>query len=258
MSAADSTIRPSRLAQSALYVALITLGAIVVGALGATAGLLAPLLGFLLFAAAIVLGSVLSLVLGAIALVVTRARAGGQVPAGRRAAVAATAVGAGLLVVLAVLAGRGGGVPAIHDVTTDPGDPPRFVASARAPENQGRDLTYPHGPADTTALQRAAYPDLAPIPVAAPPDEALRRARRAAEELGWEVVEMDETEGRLEATETSRIFRFVDDVVVRVRPGAEGSIVDLRSTSRVGESDLGANAARIRAFRDRVSSAPSG
>jgi uncharacterized protein (DUF1499 family) len=250
--AADATLRPSRLAKSALYVALLTLGAILFGALGAATGLLAPLLGFLVFAAAIVLGSILSLLLGLIALVVTRARAAQPARPGRRDAVAATAIGAVLVVVFALLAARGGGVPAIHDVTTDPNDPPQFVASARAAENQGRDLTYPHGKGDVTALQRAAYPDLEPIRLDVPPDETLRRAQRAAGELGWKVVEVDESAGRLEANATSRIFRFVDDIVVRVRPDAGGSIVDVRSTSRVGESDLGANAARITAFSERL------
>lgn len=247
-----SAARPSRLAKSALYVAMITLGAILVGVLGATAGLLAPLLGFLLFAAGIVPGSVLTLLLGAIALLVTRTRAGRPARPGRGAALTATAVGAVLLVLLAALASRGAAVPAIHDITTNPGDPPQFFAAARAPGNEGRTLGYPHGRGDVTALQRTAYPDLEPIRLAVPPDEALRRAQRAAEELGWKVVEVDDNEGRLEATATSRVFRFVDDVVVRVRPDAGGSIVDLRSTSRVGESDLGANAARIRAFRDRL------
>jgi uncharacterized protein (DUF1499 family) len=247
-----SATRPSMLAKIALYVALITIGAILVGALGATAGLLAPLTGFLLFAAAIVLGSILSLLLGAIALLVTRARPGRPARAGRRPAVVATAIGAALLALLAVLASRSGGVPAIHDVTTDPADPPSFVAAARAAGNQGRDLTYPHGRGDVTALQRAAYPDLEPIRLAIPPDQAMRRGRAAAAHLGWKEIEVDDGEGRLEATSTSRVFRFVDDIVVRVRPDGGGSIVDVRSTSRVGESDLGANAARIRAFRDRL------
>jgi uncharacterized protein (DUF1499 family) len=249
---AGASQRPSGLAQSALYVALVAIGALVLGVLGATAGLLAPLLGFMLFAAAMVLGSILSIPLGLIAIVVTRAREGRPARPGRRAAVAATAIGAALLVVLALLASRVGGVPAIHDVTTDPDDPPQFVAAARAADNQARDLAYPHGSGDVTALQRAGYPDLEPIRLPVPPDQALQRARAAAEELGWEVVEADESQGRLEATSTSSLFKFVDDIVVRVRPDAAGSVVDVRSTSRVGESDLGANAKRIRAFRDRL------
>ena len=248
----DRVLGPSKIATAAAAVAGIALAAILVGVLGATAGLVAPLLGFLLFAGAMVLGAVLSLLLGAVALVVTRARAGRPARSNRRSAWTALAVGAILLAVLLVLSGRARGVPPIHDVTTDPEDPPSFSAVAKAPENAGRDLTYPHGRGDVTALQREAYPDLEPIRVPDAPDVALGRAVEAAEDLGWHVVEIDEGEHRLEATVTSRVFRFVDDVVVRVRPDGGGSIVDVRSTSRVGESDLGANAARIRAFRDRL------
>ena len=245
-----SAHRPPMVARAALFVAAVTIGAILVGALGATAGLLAPLVGFLLFAAAMVLGSILALLLGVIGLIVTRQRAGRPARPGRRPAMTAALIGAGLLVVLVVLVRRGEDVPAIHDVTTDPDDPPSFVAALSAPGNQGRDLSYPHGRGEVTALQREAYPELTSIRLPIPPDQALRRARQSAEELGWEVTDVDENAGRLEATDTSRVFRFVDDVVVRVRPDGDGSIVDLRSTSRVGESDLGANAARIRAFRD--------
>jgi uncharacterized protein (DUF1499 family) len=199
-----------------------------------------------------VLGSLLTLIVGVVGLIVTRAR-GGQPPRpGRSSARAATGIGLGLLVVFAVLASRSGGVPAIHDITTNPDDPPQFVAAAQAADNQGRSLAYPHGRPDSAALQKEAYPDLEPIGVDLSVGNALQRARMTAEDLGWEVVEVDEAAGRLEATSTSRIFRFVDDIVVRIRPSQSGSIVDVRSTSRVGESDLGANAARIRAFREHL------
>jgi uncharacterized protein (DUF1499 family) len=239
-------------AKIAGWLAVITVAAILIGTLGAMTGVVPPLQGFLLFAAAMVLGSILTLIVGVIGLIVTRARDGQPTRPGRVSARAATGIGLGLLVVLAVLASRSGGVPAIHDITTDPNDPPQFVAAAQAPGNQGRNLTYPHGRPDSAALQQEAYPDLQPIGVDLSPGDALQRARQAAQDLGWEVVDEDAGAGRLEATYTSRIFRFVDDIVVRIRPSQSGSIVDLRSTSRVGESDLGANAARIRAFRERL------
>ena len=254
MSATASTVpsaqRPSRVAKIAGWLAIVTLAAIVIGVLGAMTGVLPPITGFLLFAAAMVLGSLLTLIVGVIGLITTRARAGQPKRPGRAAARAATGIGIGLLVVLAVLASRTGGVPAIHDVTTDPADPPQFVAAVRA--NPGRDLGYPHGNPDSAAMQKESYPDLEPIGVDLSVADALQRSRQVAEELGWEVVETDEASGRLEATATSRLFRFVDDIVVRIRPSQSGSIVDLRSTSRVGESDLGANAARIRAFREHL------
>jgi uncharacterized protein (DUF1499 family) len=247
-----ASARPSRVAKIALWLALITLAAVAVGLLGAMTGLLPPLTGFLLFGAAMVLGSILTVIVGLIGIVVTRARPGRPVRPGRKAALQAVGIGGALLVVMAILASRSGRVPPIHDITTNLDDPPRFVAAARAEANQGKSFDYPQGNPETPALQKEAYPDLEPIGLDLPPAEALERARKAAEDLGWTVVEVDPNDGRLEATFTSRIFRFVDDIVVRIRPTASGSIADVRSTSRVGESDLGANAARIRSFREQV------
>jgi len=74
----------------------------------------------------------------------------------------------------------------------------------------------------------------------------------AAEALGLEIVREDPSARVIEATDTTRIFRFVDDVAIRVRPDGDGSRVDVRSRSRDGKGDLGANAARIRAFGDEL------
>ena len=117
-------------------------------------------------------------------------------------------------------------------------------------DNRERSLAYP-GEA-TASAQRAAYPDLTPIRVAAPPPEAFARALAAAEAEGWEITYREPGSGSFEALERSRIFHFVDDVVVRVRPAAGGSVIDVRSKSRDGRGDLGINAARIRAFRDAI------
>jgi uncharacterized protein (DUF1499 family) len=108
-------------------------------------------------------------------------------------------------------------------------------------------------PADFVPQVKAAYPDLAPIRVSSDPASALSRAQDTALGLGWEVVAVDQGAGTLLARETTRIFRFVDDVVVRVRPAeGGGAIVDVRSKSRDGRGDLGANAARIRAFAEKL------
>jgi uncharacterized protein (DUF1499 family) len=82
----------------------------------------------------------------------------------------------------------------------------------------------------------------------AAPDRVFDRALSVARKLGWVVVAAVPAEGRIEATDTTRWFGFKDDVVVRVAPAAGGSRVDVRSVSRVGRSDLGTNARRIRAF----------
>jgi uncharacterized protein (DUF1499 family) len=100
--------------------------------------------------------------------------------------------------------------------------------------------------------QRAAYPDLEPIRVSSAPQQALVLARETAESLGWEIISVDPATGRLEAREVSRIFQFVDDVVVRVRPLETGAVIDVRSKSRDGRGDLGVNARRIRAFASAI------
>ena len=126
---------------------------------------------------------------------------------------------------------------------------PRKVRRAHEsiPANEGRDLAYPG--ATFTEQQRAGYPDLASQRLAMPPAEAFAAARAAGEGLGWSITFEDPATGHLEATDTTRFFRFVDDIVIRVRPDGNASIVDVRSKSRDGQGDLGANAARIRALQ---------
>ena len=205
---------------------------------------LPPITGFLTFALHIPL-ALLTLIAAVVAMLRTR---GGK--SGRTQAIIALAVALVMMVTLIAL--RPPSVPAIHDITTNPDDPPSFVVLASDEHNPGRDLTYPHGGPEVPAQQRVGYPDLEPIKVSASPEQALASVATAASNLGWEVVARDDTAGRLEATDTTGIFRFVDDIVVRVRPDGTGSVVDVRSTSRVGQSDLGANAARIRALRDQL------
>lgn len=229
----------------------ITLALVGVGL--ASAGVLPPLAGFGLFALGILGGSLLGILLGLVGLIRTRGDSE-RTGAGR----AGMGVVLGLLMIGFLMLVRPDSVPPIHDITTSPDDPPSFVSLAAVPDNAERDLSYPHGPEDSAMQQRSAYPELSPIELSEPPAEALDAARTAAEELGWEVVDeappTETTDGRLEATFTSRSFRFVDDIVVRLRanPDTGGTTVDLRSTSRVGQSDLGANAARIRAFAEKL------
>ena len=142
-------------------------------------------------------------------------------------------------------------LPYIHDITTDPFDPPAFVAllaeRAKAPNGAA------YGGAKIAALQQKGYPDIKSLVLKAPPQETMQKAIDAARAEGWEIVSSDSASGRIEATATTRWFGFKDDVVVRVRPeSGGGSRVDVRSMSRVGESDVGANAKRIRGFLARL------
>jgi len=140
--------------------------------------------------------------------------------------------------------------PAINDISTDLEDPPAFTAAAELPANRDRDMSYPEGFAKVV---ERAYPGLRTLEMGGPPEQSYRRGLDAAEELGWEVTFRDPDALVFEATDTSALFRFVDDVRVRVREtGSSGSEVDVRSKSRVGQGDLGANAARIRAFADEM------
>lgn len=137
------------------------------------------------------------------------------------------------------------GAPPIHDVTTDTADPPAFVAAV--PLNAPGRTDY--GGAAVAERQRAAWPDLRPALLPAPPAEAFRRALAAVRRLGWELLAADPDTWRIEATDRSFWFGFADDVVIRITASGEtGSRVDVRSLSRVGVGDLGVNARRVREF----------
>ena len=141
-------------------------------------------------------------------------------------------------------------VPRIHDITTDTDNPPTFVAALPARAAEKANPVIYEGP-ELAKQQKAAYPDLAPLKVQLPPNEAFKRALDAAKAMpGWTVVDSDPASGRIEANETSRWFRFVDDVVIRVAADGAGSRIDIRSVSRQGRSDFGVNARRIRAYME--------
>ena len=146
-----------------------------------------------------------------------------------------------------------GQVPPIHDIATDTDDPPAFVEIVARRSAATNPVAY--GGPEIAAQQHRAYPDLKPLHLDVAPAAALQRAAKVARELGWEVVSEAAPEGRLEATDTTPWFGFKDDVVVRIRPEGAGSRVDVRSLSRVGRSDLGLNAKRIRRYLERLRSA---
>ena len=137
-------------------------------------------------------------------------------------------------------------VPPIHDITTDTQDPPAFVAVLPLRTKAKNPVEY--GGDSVAALQRGAYPDVIPVPLSVTPAVAFAKVRAAATAMQWELVAADSAAGRLEATATTRWFGFKDDVVVRVRADGTGSRIDVRSLSRIGGSDVGTNAERIRAF----------
>jgi uncharacterized protein (DUF1499 family) len=141
-------------------------------------------------------------------------------------------------------------VPRINDISTDTAHPPAFVALPSPRGSAGNGSDYP-GPA-VAAAQRAGYPDIRPLMLKEPPADAFARVERVARGLGWEIVASEPAQGRLEAVATTAWFGFKDDIVVRLTEVAGGTKVDIRSRSRVGISDLGTNAARIRLFLTRL------
>ncbi|HEY3075255.1 MAG TPA: DUF1499 domain-containing protein [Burkholderiales bacterium] len=172
----------------------------------------------------------------AIALAIPKVRA-----AGLLLPTAALLLGLAVLYVPLQFVQRARAVPPINDITTDTENPPRYMTAPRA---------YPG--AEFARQQRAAYPDIAPVLLALPPREAFAKALAAAEAMGWEVVGRNAAAGILEAVDTTKWFGFKDDIAVRVLPAPNGSRIDIRSKSRVGRSDLGTNAQRIRAYAERL------
>jgi len=143
-------------------------------------------------------------------------------------------------------------IPPIHDISTDTNDPPQYVAvlplRADAPNTTVYGGSANMTPERLAQLQSEAYPDVRTLVLNVTPAQAFDRALGAVRTLGWEVVAAVPEEGRIEATDTTYWFQFKDDVVIRIRPSGEGSIVDARSLSRVGVGDVGTNARRLRAF----------
>jgi len=142
-------------------------------------------------------------------------------------------------------------VPAIHDISTDTNNPPQFVKAVELRKGAANSLEYgadQGSPSELARLQANAYPGIKPLKTDLTRAEAVARARDVLSAQGLEIVNSDPDQGIVEAVATTFWFGFKDDVVVRVTPAAQGSVVDVRSVSRVGRSDLGANAARIEKF----------
>ncbi len=213
---------------------------------GTRLGLWSYQLGLQLLIGAAVLGGGAA-VIGLAGLVVPQLRAGGIALSGL-----ALAVGVAVAAVPAYWVQVARSLPRIHDISTDLDNPPAFFAVVPL---RGRDTNpVEHGGAAVANAQRGAYPDIGPVVLDLAPSQALARALQAAQAMGWDIVAQDAERGTLEATDTTFWFGFKDDVVVRVTPAEGGSRIDVRSLSRVGVSDVGANARRIRAFLARLRS----
>ena len=157
---------------------------------------------------------------------------------------------AGLSVPLSHFVERKASLP-LHDITTDTDNPPVFVSVLPLRANAFNAAEY--GGADVAALQKKAYPEIMPLFVGQAPREVITASETVARQLGWSIVAVVPEEGRLEATDTTRWIGFKDDVVIRVTAEGEGSRVDVRSVSRQGNNDMGANARRVKSFLSTLS-----
>ena len=184
------------------------------------------------------------------------------------APIAALFVGGAPMLLVELSASSRSEIPPIHDISTDTQNPPQF--SAALIDRRGPDANPVHSAGTTVRedsrypqwagrplpeVQAEAYPEIQPMDFAVEPALVYEAALNTARDMGWKVGTESEAAGMFEATDTSFWFGFKDDVVVRVTALEDGgSRVDARSVSRVGVSDLGANAARLEAFETRLRS----
>lgn len=231
-----------------MVAAVVLLVILVTGPLGYKFGLV-PLQPSILSLPIAAIGGLLVFVVGMIYLIIA-IRAG----LGRDRNLIVVAMVLGLLpfAIVGPQMGAAGAVPPIHDITTDVDNPPAFVALADIRKAAPNGIEY--GSENMSAEELAektleGYPDLAPLMTPLDPQAALSRAQATLTSMGLDIVSVDADAGMIEATATTFWFGFKDDMIVRVVGNAEGgSRVDLRSMSRVGQSDIGANAARIMKF----------
>jgi uncharacterized protein (DUF1499 family) len=215
---------------------------------------LAGLSALLLIPVALVIALV-AVILSVVGIVATRRRHG---PRGMGRGIAGLVVALVVLMFPVVVAVNGRGTAPIHDVTTDTVDPPEFVAVLPIRAQTGAINPVEYGGARVAALQQQSFPDIKPLRLDMAPAAAFDRALAAVRAMNWDLVSDDPSAGRIEATDTTALFGFKDDVVVRVRPDGSGSRIDVRSLSRVGGGDIGTNAKRVRAYLHRLAETHAG
>lgn len=150
-------------------------------------------------------------------------------------------------------------LPAIHDITTDPIDPPRFEALARLRASDGANPAVYAG-LYSAEQQRIAYPDIEPVSIDVPVQTAYDMALRLINRHKWLVIDERPPQppqriGRIEAVARTPVMGFREDIAIRIAPDGDSARVDLRSASRYFEHDLGSNAARITKFSEELNNA---
>ena len=147
---------------------------------------------------------------------------------------------------------KGKSVPPIHDISTDLVNPPEFVAIAPLRADAPNPVEY--AGVEAATQQRAAYPELQTLNYLQSKSELVEATKQVIDHLGWQLVNIDADQGIVEATDRTMWFGFKDDVIVRITDNGSKRLVDIRSKSRVGGSDLGKNAERIHDFIEELDS----
>ncbi|MGP5337092.1 DUF1499 domain-containing protein [Psychrobacter maritimus] len=147
---------------------------------------------------------------------------------------------------------KGKSVPPIHDISTDLVSPPEFVAIAPLRADAPNPVEY--AGVEVATQQRAAYPELQTLNYPQSKSELVEATKQVIDNLGWQLVNIDANQGIVEATDRTMWFGFKDDVIVRITDNGSKRLVDIRSKSRVGGSDLGKNAERIHKFIEELDS----
>ena len=248
MNAQQSTGRArlgNRLVIIGLLVALASAAAMVFSGIGYRLELYHFRIGF-----AILGWAFWSALAGAILSVAGLALAGGRPGRTLVAALAGIAIGVVTAYVPWSFKQTAGSLPYIHDISTDTENPPEFVAAAKLRKPGDHPVAYDGK--EVADLQHKAYADLAPLMTPASKEKVFEAAKAALASMGMQLADADMAQGRIEANQTSLLYGFTDDLVVRITSAADGTKVDVRSKSRVGRSDLGQNAKRIRVFLQKL------
>ena len=158
----------------------------------------------------------------------------------------------------AYLAVRYRSLPAIHDITTDPINPPQFVELARLRGTDGANTAVYAG-LYSAEQQRAAYPEIEPVDLDVTAQRAFEIVQKLVARRKWLVIDarapQQRQPGHIEAVAKTPVMGFREDVAIRITPDSDGSRVDIRSSSRYFEHDLGSNAARVSKLIDDINAA---
>jgi uncharacterized protein (DUF1499 family) len=237
----------------AFFDAVLAIAMIGAGMIGAHFYLIAPFMGFQLFALGFLL-SILGSVIGLLAIYLTRTP---QLHAGRNRALMGTIVSAAIAVPMIITILGSSKYPPINDITTDFDNPPEFTFAQKLQHEPNRDMKYDK--AKYADRQQAGYGPIGPVKERLDPSAAFARVTEVAQAIpNWRITYTDPSTRTLEAVASSGMFHFQDDVVIQIRPTSDGaSLIEMRSKSRDGIGDFGVNAKRIRRFFDRVALARS-